>query len=350
MRPQWPRSIEEIIAEQKEKAEAEKKAKEEADKNQKNEDNEEAPKEDNAEATKEEEKQENVDDEEEEKAKELAPDPPQIMVKYVITMDTLGDEQLYNQAIIEWIDENISKFEAVLMKIDLMQYLQQREFEENLKIKLSEYDEKTKGEIDAKIAEIEKENEESAEEIKSFKKHHQLPVFFIFSAHVYNLRKYVSIIVATQSIWSLICNHAMKPDQSSYCRIIAAFTKLFEQDNALSFLNKELSQLDVISNAAWNQCLKCLKDITSEKVGAFNPSENESFDVVFIEKLIDGMNVEEIGNEGLALIMTMLYQFVDSACKLYKFVEEEKRKKKAAEEEKANAPNVDKQEEDNENE
>merc|ERR1712130_524245 len=113
----------------------------------------------------------NADEKEEE---ELAPDPPQITKKYVISMDTLCDQQLYNQAIIQWIDENITKFEQILMKIDLSQYLKQREFEQNLKVKLSEYEEKTKGEIEAKITEIEKENEANAEEIKLFKKHHQL--------------------------------------------------------------------------------------------------------------------------------------------------------------------------------
>merc|ERR1712087_585126 len=178
-------------------------------------------------------------------------------------------------------------------------------------------EETTKGEIEGKIAEIEKENEESAEEIKSFKKHHHM-------------------VAATQCIWSLISAHAMKPDESSYCRSIAAFISMFvlEENNSLSLINKELSQLDVISNAAWNQCLICLKEITSEKVNAFNPNEIDSFDVVFIEKLIDGINTEEIGNEGLALIMTMLYQFVDSSCKLYKHVEEEKMKRAQEEKEK----------------
>merc|ERR1712228_768709 len=181
-----------------------------------------------------------------------------------------------------------------------------------------------------KIAEIDKENEANAEEIKLFKKHHHM-------------------IKATQSIWSLISVHTMKPDQSSYCRIIAAFISM--QTDKLDLINKELSQLDVISNAAWNQCLNCLKDITLEQVNAFNPNEIESFDVAFIEKLIDGINAEEIGNEGLALIMTMLYQFVDSSCKLYKFVEEEKMKRAREEKEKkADASDTEKVEEEEETE
>jgi len=140
------------------------------------------------------------------------------------------------------------------------------------------------------------------------------------------------MIKETQSIWCLISEHTMKPDQSLYCRIIAAFISMIT--DKLTLINKELSQLDVISNAAWNQCLNCLKDITSEQINAFNPNEIETFDVAFIEKLIDGINGEEIGNEGLALIMTMLYQFVDSSCKLYKFVEAEKKKEAEKEDEK----------------
>merc|ERR1712190_277170 len=108
-------------------------------------------------------------DEEEKEAEELPPDPTQITTKYVISMDTLGDAQLYNKETIEWIDQNISKLEQSLMKIDLNQYLKQREFEENLKLKLDEYEQKTKDEMEAKLAEIEKENEENADEIKAFK-------------------------------------------------------------------------------------------------------------------------------------------------------------------------------------
>merc|ERR1712129_323649 len=211
-------------------------------------------------------------------------------------------------------------FEAVLSKIDLNQYLKQREFEENLKSKLAEYEEKTKADIDTKLAEIETENEENADEIKLFKKYHH-------------------VIQATQFIWSLITNHVMKPllEQASYCRIIAAFIRMFVGDK-LSLVNAELTQLDVISNAAWNQCLMCLEQITLKDVVAFNPNESEVFDVMFVEKLIDGVNGEEIGSEGLAMIITMLFQFVDASCKLFKFVVEEDKKKKEEEEKKANEP------------
>ena len=85
-------------------------------------------------------------------------------------MDTLGDEQLYDDKTVQWIDDNVGKLEQILMKIDVNQYLKQREFEENMKGKLAEYEEKTKGEIDAKLAEIETENEANAEQIKAFKK------------------------------------------------------------------------------------------------------------------------------------------------------------------------------------
>merc|ERR1711997_260142 len=143
----------------------------------------------------EEEPENNEDEEKEEKEQELPPDPPQTAVKYVISMDTLGDEQLYDEKIMKWIDQNIGKFEDVLMKIDVNEYLKQREFEQTLKVKLSEYEEKTKAEIDTKLEEIEKENESNAEQIKLFKKHQY-------------------VIEETQSIWSSITDHFMKPEQS----------------------------------------------------------------------------------------------------------------------------------------
>merc|ERR1712130_839938 len=152
------------------------------------------------------------------------------------------------------------KFEDVLMKIDVNEYLKQREYEQ-----------KTKAEIDTKLEEIEKENESNAEQIKLFK-------------------KYQCVIEATQNIWSSITDHLMKPEQSSFCRIIAGFVNLFDNgpEDRLSLFNNNLSQLDVISNAAWNQCLNGLKEITLEKINGFNPNEIESFDVAFIDKLLNG--------------------------------------------------------------
>merc|ERR1712129_606265 len=127
LRPQWPRPIEEILAEQKEKEEAEKKAKEEADKTKSEEQTEKddkAEKKEETEAPKEEtEENEDDGDEEEKEAEELPPDPIQTASKYVISMDTLGDSQLYNKTTIEWIDQNITKFEQILSSIDLNQYL-----------------------------------------------------------------------------------------------------------------------------------------------------------------------------------------------------------------------------------
>ena len=132
----------------------------------------------------------------------------------------------------------------------------------------------------------------------------------------------------------MIADHVMKPQQSTFCRIIAAFVKLFdnEEQKKVTLINKELSQLDVISDRAWNECINCLKDVTSEKVNGYNPNEIESFDVSLFDKLLNGINVDEIGNEGLAVIITMLYQFVDASCKLYKFTEEEKKKAENQEE------------------
>merc|ERR1712019_244231 len=124
-----PRPIEEIIAEQKEKEEAEKKAHQDAEAEANNDD---TAKEDDAKNPKEEdteEPEENNEEDEEKEAEELPPDPTQITTKYVISMDTLGDAQLYSKATVEWIDQNISKLEQALMRIDLNQYLKQREFE-----------------------------------------------------------------------------------------------------------------------------------------------------------------------------------------------------------------------------
>jgi len=314
LRDQWPRPIEEIIAEQKAKEEAEKKEKEQ---NENNEEPKEAENnEDDQDKDDEDKDDEDINDEDkgdedkdDEQKEELPADPPQTAIKYIVSMDTLGDQQIYDQNTVEWIDKNIGKFEQILMKIDVNEYLKQREFEQNIKTQLIEYEEKTKGEIDAKLAEIEKENESNAEQIKSFKKHQH-------------------VIEATYSVWSCIVDHIMKPQQPSFCRIVAAFIKLFdnEQENKLSLINKELSQFDVISDAAWNQCLKCLKEVTSEKVNGFNPNEMGSFDVSLFDKLLDGIVGEEIGKEGLAIIVTILYEFTDSVCKLYKFTEEEKKK------------------------
>merc|ERR1712154_385547 len=102
--------------------------------------------------------------------------------------------------------------------------------------------------------------------------------------------------------------------------------------------------LDAISNAAWNQCLACLKNITLEEVTSFNPNEIESFDTSFIERSIGGVNAEDIGNEGIALVISMMHQFVDSSCKYFKFIEEEKKKREAEEKEKADVSNDNKDE------
>merc|ERR1712129_367896 len=105
LRPQWPRPIEEIIAEQKEK-EAEKKAKEEADKTkseEQTENDDKAEKKEETEAPKEETEENDDGDEEEKEAEELPPDPTQTLSKYVISMDKLGDAELYNKTTIDWI-------------------------------------------------------------------------------------------------------------------------------------------------------------------------------------------------------------------------------------------------------
>merc|ERR1712129_52692 len=79
LRPQWPRPIEEILAEQKEKEEAEK-AKEEADKTKSDdqtENDDKAEKDEETEAPKEETEENEDVDEEEKEAEELPPDPTQ---------------------------------------------------------------------------------------------------------------------------------------------------------------------------------------------------------------------------------------------------------------------------------
>merc|ERR1712129_96553 len=106
LRPQWPRPIEEIIAEQKEKEATEKKAKEEADKTkseEQTENDDKAEKKEETEAPKEETEENDDGDEEEKEAEELPPDPTQTLSKYVISMDTLGDAELYNKTTIDWI-------------------------------------------------------------------------------------------------------------------------------------------------------------------------------------------------------------------------------------------------------
>ena len=136
------------------------------------------------------------------------------------------------------------------------------------------------------------------------------------------------MIETTQPIWSLIADHTMKPEQATFCRIIAAFVKLFDNEEVkrLPAINNELEQFDMISSRAWDQCIDFMSDITSEQVNGYNPNEIQSFDVNLFEKLLDGINGEEIGSEGLPMIITMLYQFIDTICKLYRYTEEEKKK------------------------
>eukprot|EP01083_Nonionella_stella_P140188 429296_1 len=172
---------------------------------------------------------------------------------------------------------------------------------------MTEYQEKIKGEIETKWTEIEKENESNAELITLYKK-----------------RQYS--MEATQSIWSLIANHCMKPQQSSFCRIIVAFGKLFDDEQKMCLINNELSQFEEISNAAWNQCINNINDITSEKVSGCDPTTIESFDVLLFDKLLNGIVAEEIGTEGFAIVVAMIYEFVDSVYKLYKYTEEQKQK------------------------
>merc|ERR1719295_1120308 len=303
LRPQWPRPIEEIMAEEKAKEDAEKKAKEDA-----KDGNEEEPKEEETEK----EEDANGDDnenenEEEQEEKEVIPDPPRTESKYVISMDTLGDAQLYDEAMVQWVDQSISKLEETLTGIDVKEFLKQRDHGTEMTAKIMEYTETLKAEIDAKIQEIETENEGNAEQIKEFKK-----------------KAYV--VETTQPIWTLFGDHAMKPQDAIFCRIIAAFTKLFDTDHRVTLITNELTQCTVISDAAWDQCLHVLERISPEQVNGYNPSEEKDFDLGLFEKLIDGIVGEEIGSEGAAIMMTFLFEFVDAACKLFKYAEAEKNK------------------------
>ena len=100
----------------------------------------------------------------------MIPDPPQRDCKYVVSMDTLGGAQLYDDVMIQWVDQSISKLEEALMSIDVKEFLKQREHGVEMTAKLAEYTETLKAEIDAKIQEMESENEANPEEIKEFKK------------------------------------------------------------------------------------------------------------------------------------------------------------------------------------
>jgi len=314
LRPQWPRPIEEVEAEEKAKAEAEKKAKEEADKAAAEESaaggDDQEPKEENDNEAQPEaaaEDQEEDGNEEEPEEKEVIPDPPQTDCHYVVSMDTLGDEQLYDDDMVQWVDQSISKLETTLMSIDVKEFLKQRDHGTEMTTKLTEYTETMKAEIDAKVQEMETENESKPEEVKTFTK----------SAYV---------VETTQPIWGLLGDHAMKPKESIFCRIIAAFTKMFDSRQQITLITNELTQFTVISDAAWDQCLQILMRISPEQVSGFNPSEEPAFELGLYEKLIDGITSEEIGSEGSAIMMAILFDFVDAACKLFKFTEAEKNK------------------------
>ena len=134
------------------------------------------------------------------------------------------------------------------------------------------------------------------------------------------------MVETTHPIWTLFGDHAMKPAESSFCRIVAAFTKMFDEDEMVSLISNELTQFAVISDAAWDQCFHVLERIEPEDVNEYNPSEVKGFDVALYERLIDGIVAEEVGSEGPAAMMTILFEFVDAACKLFKFTEAEKNK------------------------
>ena len=161
------------MAEEKAKEAAEIKAKEEAAKAAAEDGGDEAdaeePKEKGPE-DQEDDNQENEENEEEQEEKEVIPDPPQTECKYVISMDTLGDAQQYDDQMVQWVDESITKLEETLMGIDIKEFMKQREHSTEITAKLVEYTETMKAEIDAKVQEIETENEANPEEIKNFKK------------------------------------------------------------------------------------------------------------------------------------------------------------------------------------
>jgi len=310
LRPQWPRPIEEVEAEEKAKAAAEMKAKEEAAKSAAEENaggDDEEPKEETQAEDEEEDPKEEDGNEEEPEEKEVIPDPPQTNYQYVVSMDTLGDAQLYDEDMVQWVDHSISKLEEALMSIDIKEFLKQREHGTEMTAKLKEYTETVKAEIDAKVQEMETENESNPEEMKAFKK----------SAYV---------VETTQPIWSLLGDHAMKPAESIFCRIIAAFTKMFDSRQQITLITKDLAQFTVISDAAWDQCLQILMRISPEQVSGFNPSGDLHFELGVYERLLDGITAEEIGSEGAAIMMTILFEFADAACKLFKFNEAEKNK------------------------
>jgi len=313
LRPQWPRPLEEVLAEEKAKEEAEKlaKAKEAeaaaeaaaADDAEKPKDDEEADDEaDKADA------EEDNDDEEEEK-QEVAPDPPQTTLRMVVSMDTLGDAQQYSDATVQWVDDNVAKLEEILTAIDVAQFLKQRQFEEAFAAKLTEYNETGKEAIDAKMGVIDAENAANGEELKEFKK----------AAYA---------VEATQPIWSLIGDHVMKPEQPAFGRIVAAFAKLFEDgaERTLSLISSDLTQCEVISDAAWDQSLAVLSQISAELVNGYNVTALASFDEALFDRLLEGIVAEDIGAEGVAVMMTILFQFVDATNKLWKFSEAEKEK------------------------
>jgi len=307
LRPQWPRPLEEVLAEEKAKEDAEKLAKaKEAEAEAAGAEDAEKPKED--EEADEPEKDEDEDNEEDEK-QEVPPDPPQTAIRMVVSLDTLGDAQQYSDETVQWVDENVAKLEQILSAIDVAQFLKQRQFEVAFAAKLTEYTDTGKEAIDAKVAAIEAENAESAEELKEFKK----------AAYA---------VEATQPIWSLIGGHVMKPEQPSFGRIVAAFTKLFEDgaERKVSLISSDLTQCEVMSDAAWDQSLAVLPQISAELVNGYNVTELASFDEALFDRLLDGIVAEDIGAEGVAAMMTILFQFVDATNKLWKFSEAEKKK------------------------
>merc|ERR1712129_376983 len=119
-----------------------------------------------------------------------------------------------------------------------------------------------------------------------------------------------------------------KPEQTSFGRIIAAFAKLFDNgaDRALSLISSDLTQCEVISDAAWDQSRAVLMQISAELVNGYNVTELASFDEALFDRLLDGIVAEDIGAEGVAVMMTTLFQFVDATNKLWKFTEAEKKK------------------------
>jgi hypothetical protein len=259
-----------------------------------------------------------ADEAEDEKAEEVIfEEPKQNPLKFIVSFDTLGTAHLYSAAKLDWIDRSITKLERVLETIDISEFQKQREFEKKFSELLNEYQSTILSENEAKIAEIDKQNEEKEEAETD-------------AEAILNSKKHSLVFHSIHDMLKLMCEHVMKPTAVT-CKTFVALLNLCCNE----FRCEYQPSMGVITSAQWKGCLQFLSTLSDEKLETFDASSVTRDNVSIIEQWLSTVNVEELSSEGIGILTSIVYRFVHSSCELSKFVEQQKieeEARKAAEE------------------